>query len=196
MTDRVAFVLILGVLAVSLPALGDEYVKQQPEVIRTEHVDFPSGGVIRLDGAYGDLFVEGWDQAGVEITVTKSMRYKYDSEQSQGAAARHMESVRVVTERRSATELAISTVVPSRGKPFTGGENFRPASLILPRKNKGGVMLEYHLFVPRNSRLVIHQGVGNVLVHDVTGDIETACRIGDILLWLSSHCKLSQRAGL
>jgi hypothetical protein len=173
------------VLAVRLPARGDEYVKQQPEVIRTEHVDFPSGGVIRLDGAYGDLFVEGWDQAGVEITVTKSVRYKYESAESD-RAARHMESVRVVTERRSATELAVSTVVPSRGKPFTGGENFRLASLIPPRKNKGGVMLEYHLFVPRNSRLVIHQGVGNVLVHDVTGDIEAACRIGDILLWLSS----------
>src|SRR5579862_6914044 len=104
MTDRVALVLLFGVLAVRPPAFGEEYVKPQPVVTRTEHVDFASGGVIRLDGAYGDLFVEGRDQAQVEISVTKSMRYKYESAQSQ-QAAQHMESVQVVTERRSPTEL-------------------------------------------------------------------------------------------
>jgi hypothetical protein len=113
------------------------------------------------------------------------MRYKYESAQSQ-RAAQHMESLRVVTERRSPTELVISTVVPSRPKLFARGQDFHPASLVLPRKNRGGVMLEYHVLVPRKSRLVIHHGAGNVLVRDVTGDIEAACRMGDILLWLSS----------
>src|ERR1700674_2577306 len=173
MTYRVAFV-VLGVLAVKLPAFGDEYVTPQPEVTHTEKVDFSPGGLIRLDGAYGDLFLEGWDQPEVEITVTKSMRYKYESAQSQ-RAAQHMESIRVVTERHSPMELTISTKLPSR----------RHGSPPLPRTTKGGVMLEYHILVPRNSRLVIHQGVGNVLVRDVTGDIEAACRMGDILLWLS-----------
>jgi hypothetical protein len=184
MRHTVAFVLIFGGFALRLPAFGEEYVKPQPEVTRTEHIDFPSGGVIWLDGAYGDLFVEGWDQSQVDITVTKSMRYKYESAQSQ-RAAQQMESLRVVTERRSPTALTISTVVPSRPKPFAGGQDFRPASLVLPRKNRSGVMLEYHLLVPRTSRLVIHQGSGNVLVRDVTGDIDAACRLGDILLWLS-----------
>jgi hypothetical protein len=156
------------------PAFGDEYVKPQPEVTRTERVDFSPGGVIRLDGAYGDLYVEGWDQPEVEINVTKSMRYKYDSAQSQ-EAARHTESIRVVTERRSPTELTISTKLPSR----------RHGSPPLPRTTKGGVMLEYHILAPRNSQLVIHQGVGNVLVRGVTGDIEATCRMGDIALWLS-----------
>src|ERR1700674_3074134 len=174
MTYRMQFVLMFGALAMGLPAFGDEYVKPQPEVTRTERVDFSSGGVIRLDGAYGDLFVEGWDQPAVEITVTKSMRYKYESAQSQ-RAAQHMESIRVVTERHSPMELTISTKLPSR----------RHGSPPLPRTTKGGVMLEYHILVPRNSRLVIHQGVGNVLVRDVSGDIEAACRVGDILLWLS-----------
>jgi hypothetical protein len=32
---------------------------------------------------------------------------------------------------------------------------------------------------------MIHQGAGNVLVRDVTGDIEATCRMGDIALWLS-----------
>jgi len=183
-TDRVAFVLIFGLIAPGLPARGDEYVKPQPEATRTERVAFSPGGVIRLNGAYGDLFVEGWDRPEVEITVTKSMRYRHDPTQPQ-RAAQHMESVRVVTERRSTTELVISTVVPTRDNPFAGGRDFRPASLILPRKDRGGVTLEYHLLVPRKSRLVIHQGVGDVLVRDVTDDIEAACRIGDIVLWLS-----------
>jgi hypothetical protein len=174
MTDRVAFLLTFGVLAVSLPAFGAEYVKPQPEMTHTEHVDFPFGGVIRLE-ADGDLFVEGWDQMEVETTVTKSMRYKYESAQSQSAAQR-MESLRVVTERRSPTELKISIVLPSRHG------NWSPP---LPPTTKAGVTLEYHLRVPRNSRLVIHQGVGDVLVRGVTGDIEAACRMGDIMLWLS-----------
>src|ERR1700680_2043074 len=113
MTNRVAFVFIFGVLALRLPAFADEYVKPQPAVTRTEQVDFSSGGVIRLDGAYGDLFVEGWDQPKAEITVTRSMRYRYESAQSQPGAL-HMESLRVVTERRSPTELTISTMPASR----------------------------------------------------------------------------------
>jgi hypothetical protein len=175
MTYRVAFVLIFGVLSVRLPAFGDERVKPQPEVTRTEHVDFTFGGVIRLDGAYGDLFVEGWGKPEVEITVTKSMRYKYQSTQSQ-RAAQHMESIRIVAERRSPTELTISTMPASRHSDWAP---------FLPPTTKAGVSLEYHVFVPHNSRLVIHQGVGNVLLRDVTGDIEATCRRGDIVLWLS-----------
>jgi hypothetical protein len=175
MTDKMAFVLIFGMLTLRLSAFSEEYVKPQPEETRTEHVDFSPGGLIRLDGAYGDLFVEGGERPEVEITVTKSMRYKYESAQSQ-RAVQHMESLRVVTERRSPTELTISIMLPP---------SHRKWSPPLPSTTKAGVMLEYHLVVPRNSRLVIHQGVGNVLVRDVTGDIEAACRIGDILLWLS-----------
>jgi len=39
--------------------------------------------------------------------------------------------------------------------------------------------------VPRNSRLVIHAGIGDMLVSDITGDIEAASSMGDIVLWLS-----------
>src|SRR6266852_4319495 len=112
MTYRTRFVLMFAGCGGTLASFAEEYVKPQPEVTRTEHVEFSSGGVIRLDGGYGDLFVEGWDQPEVEITVTKSMRYKYESAQSQ-EAVQHMESLRVLTERRSPTELTISTVVPS-----------------------------------------------------------------------------------
>src|ERR1700730_2128336 len=123
MTDKMAFVLIFGMLTLRVSAFSEEYVKPQPEETRTEHVDFSPGGLIRLDGAYGDLFVEGGERPEVEITVTKSMRYKYESAQSQ-RAVQHMESLRVVPERRSPTELTISIVVPSRGKPFVGGQDF------------------------------------------------------------------------
>jgi hypothetical protein len=179
MTDRVAFVLISAVLTLSRPAFSEEYVKPQPQVTHTEQVDFVPGGTIRLDGSYGDLFVEGRDQTEVELTVTKSMRYKYESAESP-RAAQHMESVRVVMERRSPTELTISTVASSRSKPFATGQDFRPL------KNSD-VMLEYHLLVPHNSRLVIHQGTGDLLVRDVTGDIEATCPMGDIVLWLSGR---------
>jgi hypothetical protein len=32
---------------------------------------------------------------------------------------------------------------------------------------------------------VIHQSVGDVLVRDVSGDIDATCGMGDIVLWLS-----------
>jgi len=160
-----------------------EEVKQPAQVTTTERVSFATGGTIRITGSYGDLNVEGWDQPAVEITVIKSMPYDFKRQHPE-AATQRLDRVRVVTQRGSDTELTISTVVPSRDKPFGGGADFRPESLVLPHSNKGGVSLEYQIHAPRDSKLVIHHGTGSVSVAGVTGDIEATCGRGDILLWL------------
>jgi hypothetical protein len=146
----------LGVLVTTLPLFGDE---RRVQVTNTERISFAPGGIIRVNGSYGSLNVEGWDRPEVEIAVVKSTQKYYESKQREKAAT-SLERVRVTAERHSDTELAIST---SQGS---------------------GVLVDYEIHVPRDSRLVIHHGTGHVLVSNVTGDIEATGHRGDILLML------------
>jgi len=122
-------------------------------------VSFQPGGIIRLENSFGGLAVEGWDLPEVEITVTKSIDHEYEPKQREQAAKR-LERVHVNTQRRSDTELAISTTTASR---------------------RTGVTLQYEIHAPRNSRLLIHHH-GFLLVSDITGDVEATNRRGDIVL--------------
>src|SRR6202023_2207966 len=97
-------------------------------------------------------------------------------------ATKHLEAVRILTERKSNAELVISTNLPDRG-----GLGSPP----LPRKTKGGVSIEYDIHAPRDSKLVIHHGNGFVFVNDVSGDIEATCGRGDIVLMLRDAGKYS-----
>ena len=152
----------LGVIALALPALGanaaDESASQSRQTAETQHVDFAPGGTIYIDGSYGILRVEGWDRPEVAVTVAKSLPYGYERKHPDKAKQR-LEGLRIVAERKSATELAISTTKSSLG-------------------------IEYEIQVPRNSRLAIHHRVGFVSVSGVTGDIDATCRRGDLVLWL------------
>jgi len=155
-------VLRLGIVVIALPALGasaaDESVTQPRQAADTQHLDFAPGGTIRIDGSYGILKVEGWDRPEVAITVTKYLPYGYERKHPD-KAKRRLEGLRVVAERTSATELAISTTKSSLG-------------------------LGYEIQMPRNSGLAIHHHVGFVSVSGVTGDIDATCRRGDIVLRL------------
>lgn len=121
-------------------------------------VSFPPGGAIRVENSYGYLTVEGWDQAQVEVTVTKS-----DGQ------------VRVVTERRSGEEVVISTVLPHRANFLAG---------VVPWRHRRGAEMEYTIHVPRDSHLFIHHDSGYVSVSDVTGSIEVSSRTGDMIVML------------
>ena len=176
---------VLTLLGMTLPASGEGGLKQPPQKITTERVNFAPGGTIHIDGSYGDLNVDGWDRPEVEVTVIKTLPYGHKAKQpDQGAS--DLDRVRIAIEHKFPTELTISTAVPARSKPFAGGHDFHPESLVLPRKNTSGVMLEYEIHVPRDSRLAVHHGTGSVSVSGVAGDIEARVGRGDILLWLPS----------
>ena len=83
-----------------------------------------------------------------------------------------MDDVHVVTNRTSATELAVTTTVPS--------SNF--FARLFGRTC--GATIEQHIQAPRDSQLVIHHGAGYVLVSRISGDIEASSRSGDIVLML------------
>jgi hypothetical protein len=163
----------LSLLGIS-PLLSAEEKLQQVQASTTERMNFAPGGMIRINPSYGDLRVEGWDLPEVEITEVKSMPFDYKSKQPE-EASRHLENVHILTERKSPTEVVISTTLPMRSGLF---------SLFLPHKTTDSVAIEYKIHVPRNSNLVIHHGTGSVLVGDVTGNIEATCGRGDIVLML------------
>jgi hypothetical protein len=153
--------IVITMLVFGLQLFAQDGSKQPAPVTTTDHVNFAPGGVIRLTTSSSNLFVEAWDRPEVEITTTKSSRH-----------ARCLDDVRVATERRSDTELAVSTTVPS-------GNFF---ARLFGRTCSAAV--EQHVNAPRNSRLVIHHGAGYVLVSRISGEIEATSRSGDIVLML------------
>ena len=175
MTRNLA-VVFFGLTALGVtPLFAEEGLKQPARATNTERVSFSPGGTIRLKDSFGYLTVEGWDKPEVEITAIKSIETYYEPNEREQATLR-LERIHIVTERRSDTELAISTTRPSRSR------------LMPPpwrRKTKGGVTVEYQIHVPRDSRLVIHHGDGYILVSNVTGDVEATSGSGDIVLMLT-----------
>jgi len=165
-------------LAVTLvvPLFGDENLKPTAQVSNTERIDFSPGGTIRIDRADGDLYVEGWDQPQVEMTIIKSLPYEHEASHPQ-RLGQQLEAVQVASERPSPSELIISMHAPARY-----GWLWHPTSPV----DTSHVKLEYQLHVPRDSKLVIDHGVGLVSVRGVTGDIHASCGRGDIVLWLPS----------
>ena len=125
-------------------------------------MNFAPGGIIRLVHSYSDLYVEGWDQPVVEITEIKSMPYNYRLKHPD-QATQHVDRVTIHMDRRSDSELEISTTAIR------------------------GVAVEYQIHVPRESRLAIQHGTGYVFVNDVIGDIDAAARRGDIMLMLQDR---------
>jgi len=157
----------VGALTVGLPLVADN-AAQPVQAATTEDVNFAPGGTIRVEGSYGTLTVEGWDQAVVEVTVVRSLGYVSETD---SVEKQRLDSVHVVTERKSDTELTILTKAPPPG--FLGHLHLKGHD----------VAVEYRIRVPRNSNLVIHHA-GYVAVTRVTGNIDATDGCGDILLML------------
>ena len=175
MQPKLAFGAIpLGLLLMTPPSHGAGGIQPPPEKTTTDHVDFSPGGTIRINGSYGDLNVEGWDRSEVEVTVIKTLPYPRNPKPPEQSTAT-LDRVRIVTDHKSPGELTISTELPSRHPAWTPP---------FTRHSAHGVMAEYEIHVPNDSRLVIQHGTGNVSVNGVAGDIDVRAGRGDILLWL------------
>jgi len=173
--------MVFGLSLTVVPLLAAEGAAEngprQPfEVTSTERTPFAPGGTISVNGSYGYLAVEGWDESEVEVTVIKSTNGFYEPSQKQQEEQR-FERVRVVTERRSDKELAITTNPPVRKRIFLFPRPLLPS----PRH---GMTPDYRIHVPRNSQLVVHHDNGYVWVSDVTGDIEVRSHTGDMIVML------------
>ena len=116
---------------------------------KTERMDFPSGGTLRLTNSIGVLTVEAWDRPDVEITTIKSTKVAYDARERE-KATHELDRVRVTAERRG-DELVITTDFPRYRAfppyPLAGETNFD---------------LEYRIKAPSTARLIADHDVGEV----------------------------------
>jgi hypothetical protein len=156
---------------------------QSFEATTKERVAFAPGATIRIENSYGYLTVEGWDEPEVEIVVTKSTD-RFLAKEQKDQAEKAFAQIRVASEKKSDTELVISTTLPDRhGFPY----NILPSRQIIftmPKKTTLGVTVDCTVHVPRDSRLVVRQDHGYVWVSDVTNDIEVKSHTGDMILLL------------
>jgi len=195
MSNHILMVFGLGLLGSVVPSLCAEGAaengpKQSFGATKTERTPFAPGGIIRVNGSYGYLAVEGWDEPEVEITVIKSTNGFYEPSRRQQEEQR-FDRIRVVTERRSDRELAISTSPAVRKSVFFFPEPLLPSS-------RHGLTPDYRIHVPRNSQLVVRHDNGYVWVSDVAGDIEVRSHTGDMIILLPDpgHYSIDARTGL
>lgn len=149
--------------AACLPLLASA-PRPRVESVTTQKTDFAPGGTIKIEGSTGELNIEGWDQPSVEVTVT---RYTWDANAERGK--RNLDRVQVAKPAVSGAELSIVTT----------------------HKKSLAVHVNYSIRVPRDSKLIIRQGIGDVVVYDVGGDIDATAKAGDILLQLPATEKYS-----
>jgi hypothetical protein len=172
MTYKLARHCLTLLVAAATPLLSvDKPAQPSGQVSTTELVSFAPGGTVRFNDSFGDLYVEGWDQPQVEMTLIKVLQDSYHVPKD---AAERLERVKFTTEHPAPNQLAIGTTIPSHSffrHPFGG---------------KGDVTVRYELRVPRDSNLIIHHGGGNILIAKVAGSVETTNREGDIVLMLPS----------
>jgi hypothetical protein len=137
-------------------------------VSTTYQAGVAASGTIRVNNDYGEVNVEGWDRPDVEVTVTRSA-FQRDNPQAREAAQHYLNHIKVNTTKADNGDLLISTSFPSRNR------------LIRLFRGWGDFTLEYRIQVPRHSRLVIREGKGDVVITDVSGDIDARAHLGDIV---------------
>jgi hypothetical protein len=179
MKNRLAAIIAMGVLAAVGPlsgaeAAGENGPRQSFQETSSSSLNFAPGGLIRINGSYGHLTIEGWDEPEVRLTLIKSTKgYYQPSEQKE--ASRRFEMIQVSTEQRSDKELAITTTRASRHGTWAPP---------LPNYTDLGVILDYRILAPRETRLIVNHDYGYVWVSDLTGDLEVHSHTGDMIVML------------
>jgi hypothetical protein len=169
-------------LAMNCLLLADNGPQEVFQVTNTEHIDFPSGGTLRMKNSIGTLSVEGWDQPGMEITTIKAMKPKYNSGDRQ-KDSRELEQVHITLERHG-NEVVIGTDFPRYGIS------------VPPLLHRGTRFdLYYDIKVPRSAQLFIHHAEGNVFVGSFRGDAHVTVRTGQITLSLPEDGRYAVNAG-
>ena len=178
---KVHILVAIGLGTCCLVLAADE-PKQRVQVSKTEHFDFPSGGVLRFKHSVGVLTVEAWDQPGVEITTIKTTKAEFDAS-GRAKGTQQLERIKVATERHG-DELVVTTDFPPH----------RPFRLPYPLSGNTGFDLEYRIKAPANARIVADHSLGQVNVDGLVGDIQVSLAQGEILVHLPEDQKYNINA--
>jgi hypothetical protein len=169
-SSKKAAVLALIGLGISCLVLADGEPQRFFQVTKTERLDFPSGGLLRLKNSSGQITIEGWDRPDVELTTTKSTKEPYNPQDREKAVG-ELDQVHIATELHG-DELVITTDFPRHGifRPFLRGGT--------------RVDVDYRIGVPRNARVAIEHYTGFVSLDNIAGDIRVTASQAEITLHL------------
>lgn len=166
------FALLIGVVSLWLAPLTTQAqteAKKKVEKTMSEKIEFPAGGTINLQKTWGELFVEGWDQPYVEVTLKKSTNKKYAAK-DEAEGAKTLEKFSYTLTKETANSLTLTGVQPSSNL-FTR-----------PFGDKSSVKLVYTIKVPRQTNLVIKHDAGVIEVNNVAGDMNINNSVGEVSL--------------
>ena len=139
------------------------------QVTKTEHFNFPPGGVLHVANSTDELTIEGWDCPDAEITTIKSKKIYATKEQETA----DLDRIQITAQQRG-NELVVTTDFPRYDVfppplPFRGGRHFE---------------LEYHIHVPRSASVIVDHDAGEVHIDNIAGDIRVKVQKGQINLRL------------
>jgi hypothetical protein len=154
--------------AMTQPLFG-QLVSPLTQKTSTEHFTLAPGATIQVDGSFGELNIEGWNQPDVEVTVIKTLPYDYEPSK----AEKDLNAVQVQTDRKSDAELVISTSIPKHDSLLSS-----------TAKSKTDVLMEYQIHAPTDLKLVIRHGDGSVHINNMSANIEANSSRGDIVVFL------------
>jgi len=173
MMTRISAVLGFGATCLLFAA---EHRAEQPrekvQVSKTDRLDFPAGGTIRLTNSIGVLTVEAWDRPDVEITTIKSTKGEYDASERE-KAAHHLDRVSIAAERHG-EELVVTTAFP----------RYRTFPVTYPLIGEANLDVEYRIKAPGSAKLYVHHDAGDVNIDGMVGDMHVTLLQGQILLHL------------
>lgn len=151
--------------------LAEDANLQQVKISKTEHIDFPSGGLLSLHGEFTSVTIEGWGQPGVEITTTKTTHDEFLPATRQQATA-DLDLIHLATDRHG-NELTLTATLPHKAHAY----------------------LDAHIFVPRNARLAV-DGSGQLYIDDISGEIQSHLDHGTMVVHLpeQGHYDIDARA--
>ncbi len=162
MTRALTLLIAIGSLVLAKDA------KPQPApapVTKTQRMDFPENGTLRFTNSTGELTVEAWDQAGMEITTTLSAKIN--------EPAKDLDLVKVSVERKG------DGVVVATEYPLT-----RVGKVAKHYGAPVGFYLEYRVKLPKSAKVIVDHNIGDLHFDGIEGDIHATARQSNITLQL------------
>ncbi len=174
---RFATVFLLTIAAAATLLARSNAGVEPAAVIDMQQTIFPAGGLLELTDSLGEVEIVGWDQPQIEVMVTKSTDKRYAPEQMD-KATEDLDRILVSTQHLTDHHVVIRTEFPGRG-------------ILRMLGGKSKVHLVYRIHVPRQTRLLVKQQMGELKIHDVTASMILSNRVGDIEVTLPATEKYS-----
>jgi hypothetical protein len=169
------FLLTLTLATTSLARMNP--VLEPAAVIDMQQTIFPSGGLLEIKDSLGAVEIAGWDRPQIEVMVTKSTDRKYAPEEIE-KANEDLDRIVVTTRHLTDQHVVIRTEFPGH-------------SVLRLLGGRSKVHLTYVIHVPRQTRLMVKQQMGELKIHEVSASMILSNRIGDIEVTLPATEKYS-----